>query len=143
MKLEHLQYLLAVVDYGSINRASKELFCSQPALTNVIKTIEKELGYPVLERSHNGVVPNDLGKLVVSDCRFILNRVNDWKKYADSMVLSGNIDVLCSGAIRQEFIVNCVFELRRKYPEINIRLISSIYRELEYLNELLQENYRF
>ena len=143
MKLEHLEYLLAVVDNGSINKAAKELFCTQPALTNVIKSIEQELGYPILERSHNGVAPNDLGKFIVSDARFIINRVNEWKRYADSKFFSGNIDVLCSGAVNQDFIVKCVFNLRQNHPDINIRLIESIYRDVEFLNELFQENYRF
>lgn len=143
MKLEHLQYLLAVIDNGSINKAAKELFCTQPTLTNIIKSIEKELGYPVIERSHNGIVPTELGKLIVSDARFIIKRVNDWKKYANGELSSGNIDVLCSGVINHKSILNCIFSLQQINPEINIRLIESINRGVEYLNELQQQNYRF
>ncbi|WP_074434781.1 LysR family transcriptional regulator [Beduini massiliensis] len=65
MKLEVFEYLIAIEKYGSLNKAANNLFVSQPNLSNVIKTFENELGYPVIYRNHQGVHFTDKGKQVL------------------------------------------------------------------------------
>lgn len=56
MKEEHVQFLQAISKYGSITTASEYLNISPQALSSSIKTLEKELGFPVLSRSNQGCV---------------------------------------------------------------------------------------
>ena len=42
MTLQQLKYVVAVAEKGTISKASKELFVSQPSLTNAIRELEKE-----------------------------------------------------------------------------------------------------
>ena len=51
---KHLAYVLAVERAGSFTEAARQLFISQPALSQVIRQIEEELGLPLFER---GVSP--------------------------------------------------------------------------------------
>ena len=55
MRIEHLEYLIEVDKLGSISAAAQELYLSQATLSNIIKGLEEELGFPVFERLHNGV----------------------------------------------------------------------------------------
>ena len=43
MTLQQLKYVVTVAEQGSISGAAKELFISQPSLTNAIKELEKEM----------------------------------------------------------------------------------------------------
>lgn len=36
MQIEHLRYLMAAAQYGSLNKAAKALYCTQPAITRAI-----------------------------------------------------------------------------------------------------------
>ena len=45
MTLQQLKYVVAVADKGTISKASKELFVSQPSLTNAIRELENEYFY--------------------------------------------------------------------------------------------------
>lgn len=45
-----IEAFLSVVRCGSISRAARELYITQPALSRRISSLEKELGYPLLER---------------------------------------------------------------------------------------------
>lgn len=65
MKLEVFDYLIAIEKYGSLNQAAEHLFVSQPNLTNIIRSLESELGYPVLSRNHRGVQFTERGKQVL------------------------------------------------------------------------------
>ena len=56
MTLQQLKYVLEVARCGSINEASKNLFISQPSLSNTIKDLEKELQITIFNRTNKGIV---------------------------------------------------------------------------------------
>jgi LysR family nitrogen assimilation transcriptional regulator len=56
-----LRYLLAVVDAGSLSAAAARLRVSQPALTQRMNRLERELGVQLLERGPRGVRPTGAG----------------------------------------------------------------------------------
>ena len=43
MTLQQLKYVIAVADTGTLTKAAKQLFISQPSLTNSIHALEKEM----------------------------------------------------------------------------------------------------
>ncbi len=56
MTLQQLRYALAVADFGSMNEAAKQLFISQPSLSEAMKELETELGFNIFLRSNRGIV---------------------------------------------------------------------------------------
>ena len=55
MTLQQLNYIIAISESGSINRAAEKLYVSQPSLTSAIKELEKELGIVIFHRTGRGV----------------------------------------------------------------------------------------
>lgn len=49
--------LLTAIDLGNLTRAAEQLGYTQSGLSYVIKTLESELGFPLLVRSRTGVRP--------------------------------------------------------------------------------------
>jgi DNA-binding transcriptional LysR family regulator len=62
MRIEQLDYLEKIIKHGSINLAAKELFLTQPTLSNAVKDLEQEMGIQLLIRSKKGVVLTDEGR---------------------------------------------------------------------------------
>ena len=54
MRIEQLEYLAAVTQHGSLRRASERLHLSQPALSEAISKLERELGVTLLDRRRTG-----------------------------------------------------------------------------------------
>ena len=54
MTLQQIQYVVAVADTGSINRAAKELFISQSRLSGAVQELEQELGITLFLRTNRG-----------------------------------------------------------------------------------------
>jgi DNA-binding transcriptional LysR family regulator len=54
MRIEQLEYVAAVTTHGSLRRASEALHTSQPALSEAVSKLEKELGLTLLDRRRSG-----------------------------------------------------------------------------------------
>ena len=57
MTLQQLRYITMVAEKGTISEAAKELFISQPSLTNAIRELEQEMGITIFRRTTRGVSP--------------------------------------------------------------------------------------
>lgn len=54
MRIEQLEYLTAVTQHGSLRRASEQLHLSQPALSEALTKLERELRVTLLDRRRSG-----------------------------------------------------------------------------------------
>ena len=61
MKTEQIILALNIARERSISKAADNLFISQPAASNMLKSLEVELGYPLFERSRAGIRMTDAG----------------------------------------------------------------------------------
>ena len=64
MKLQQLEYFIAVSRFGSLGKAAAQLYTSQPNVSKVIHTLETELGHPLFERTTRGLRLNSYGKAI-------------------------------------------------------------------------------
>lgn len=56
MTLQQLRYALKIADCGSMNEAAKQLFLSQPSLSETVKELEQEIGLQIFLRSNRGII---------------------------------------------------------------------------------------
>ena len=68
-----LELLLAVVRLGSVGRAAAELGVTQPAASARIRSMERQVGVPLLERSPRGSRPTRAGTLVAAWAQQVLD----------------------------------------------------------------------
>jgi len=65
MTIQQLEYILEVNRAGSMSKAAKNLFVSHSSVSNSVAALEEELGFPVFERSYQGVIPSKQGREVL------------------------------------------------------------------------------
>ena len=56
MDLKQFEYFVIVADCGSINKAAEVLFTTQPNVSKVIASLERELKRELFNRSNKGVI---------------------------------------------------------------------------------------
>ncbi len=76
MTLQQLKYIVTVADKGSISDAAKELFISQPSLTNAIKELENEMQITIFSRTNKGIVVSNAGDEFLAYARQVLEQAN-------------------------------------------------------------------
>ena len=76
MNLLHMKYAVTVAKTNSINKAAKELFVGQSALSRAIKELEADLGISLFERSAKGMTLTAEGETFIDCAENILSRVD-------------------------------------------------------------------
>ena len=66
MTNNQIQYMIEVARTGSVNQAARDLFISQSALSNAIRSVEQEFGRKIFHRSSRGVTLTPFGKLFIA-----------------------------------------------------------------------------
>jgi DNA-binding transcriptional LysR family regulator len=76
MTLQQLKYVVTVADKGTISEAAKELFISQPSLTNAIKELKHEMLITLFHRTNKGIVVSNEGDEFLAYARQVLEQAN-------------------------------------------------------------------
>lgn len=76
MTLQQLKYAITVADHQSMNEAAKELFISQPSLSNAMKELEKEIGISIFTRSNKGITISSDGAEFLGYARQVVEQAS-------------------------------------------------------------------
>ena len=93
MDLRSLRLYLAVLEHGSITKASENVHVAQPALGLHIRKLEEELGLSLLERHSRGIRATEAGELLARHAEVLLRYADQAKEEMTSYskVPSGNV----------------------------------------------------
>ncbi|NLE27394.1 MAG: LysR family transcriptional regulator, partial [Clostridiaceae bacterium] len=67
-------YIIKIVECGSISEAAKQLFISQPSLSNTVKELESELGIEIFYRTAKGISLSVDGREFLSYARQVIEQ---------------------------------------------------------------------
>ena len=74
MTLQQLKYVITIAKYNSMNQAAKELFVSQPNMSETVKTLEDELGIKIFNRTNRGIISTPEGEEFLSYARQVVEQ---------------------------------------------------------------------
>lgn len=76
MTLAQLKYIITIADTDSMNEAAKQLFLSQPSLSQALKELEAEIGITIFKRSNRGVSLTPEGEEFLGYARQVTEQYN-------------------------------------------------------------------
>ena len=81
MTLLQMSYILEVDRCGSMNRAARNLFLSQSALSAAIAEVERELGVTIFLRTNRGVTLTEEGRELTAQIAPLVERSRKLERY--------------------------------------------------------------
>ena len=72
MDSKKLEILVTAADLGSFTRASEVVGYTQSGLTHMMDTLEREIGLPLLRRTHSGIQLTEYGTKLMPEIRAFL-----------------------------------------------------------------------
>ena len=74
MRIQQLHYIIKIVETGSMNEAAKQLFITQPSLSNAVRDLEREMGIEIFIRNPKGITLTKDGVEFLSYARQVVEQ---------------------------------------------------------------------
>lgn len=129
MELYQMRYFLKVAEELNFRRAAKQLYISQPALSQQINELEKELGIRLLYRDNQKVSLLPEGEIFYDQAKKIVCEVDKLIVYMQGIGKIKDTD-LCikigfdkdEDGLTDSDITDAIFFMKEKYPNIKTEL---------------------
>lgn len=133
MELKHLRILVAAIDAGSLQAASRQLNIAQPALSRRIMDLEAILGCDLLVRGARGVTPTRAGLALYQDALGIIESVAETGQRARRLGLEQAREIrlgLVKMARKYGFVREALAAFNASHPEAGVAFTRAGSREL-------------
>ena len=124
MDAKKLEILMTAVDLGSFSRASEVVGYTQSGLTHLVNSLEREIGFPLIVRSHNGISLTEQGRDLMPDIRQFLqanasleNRIQGIREKQTE-----TIRIAAYASIAMFWMPEILYRFRRICPNVDVDL---------------------
>lgn len=126
MKLQQLEYIIAVDRLKSFTKAAEHCHVTQATLSAMIKKLEEELGLVLFERKAKPIMTTECGKDIVNEARRVLlhvDRIRDMPNMIKENI-KGTIRIGIIPTIANTFLPLALPHLREAYPDLKIEWVE-------------------
>lgn len=132
MDIHSAQYYIAVYTCGSLSKAAREHYVTQPVIARTISSLEDEFSCTFFDRSKHGVVPTKAGDAFY---QYALEFCTLYQKIAGGMSeYSGrdNLSLSIAGITPpvREFLPAAVSLFNKRFPEITVSIERHVASEM-------------
>jgi DNA-binding transcriptional LysR family regulator len=123
MTLDDLRSLIAVHEQRSFSAAARKLGCTQPAVSQHVQRLERELGVRLFERAARGVIATAAGELLIRAASESLSTLEHALHHFSALRdgSAGNLIITTGGTTVHHFMRGAVKQFRRAWPGVNMQ----------------------
>ncbi|WP_100330476.1 LysR family transcriptional regulator [Bacillus xiapuensis] len=131
-KLDLYRVFCIIGKNKSFSKAAKELFMTQPAVSQAIMQLERELDTRLFNRTPKGVSFTNEGKLLFEYVHSAINlmEAGENKLLEFKNLTTGELKIGVGDTISKYFLLPYLEAFRRKYPNIKLRIVNGTTDEL-------------
>lgn len=124
MELRQIRYFLAVAEHAHFTRAAEALFVSQPALSQQVAALERELGVPVFDRLGRRVELTAAGRTFREHALRIVREVDNARAAVDDLrgTVRGDLAVSAVQTANVGFLVEVITGFHASHPGVVVRV---------------------
>ncbi len=125
LNLDALKVFLAVAEHGSFSEAGRQLHLSQPAVSQIIQGLERQLAAQLFIRQGRSAQLTEAGQMLVSLARELLNSAQRVEQTMLSMQgeIIGEMTIGCSTASGKYLLPGMIARFRHQYPKVRINVL--------------------
>lgn len=121
MDLLQLKYFQKVAQLKHLTKAAQELYITQPALSQTIARLEKDVGVPLFDRRGRQISLNEYGEVFLEKVETALNALEEGRrKIADMAGLERGIVSIDTTFL--PYFFNVINSFRTSYPDVHFRI---------------------
>jgi DNA-binding transcriptional LysR family regulator len=127
-ELKQLRVLRAIRETGSFSGAADELDYTQPAVSKIVASLERELGTVLVDRETRPIRLTDAGAALARHAEEMLERLRtaEAEVQAIAQLDSGTLSVGVFSSAGAAFFVDALRELRARHPAIRVSITEGM-----------------
>jgi len=133
MDIHLLKSFTEIYRAGSVSFAAQNLSITQPALTQQMQLLERELKTQLFDRSRKGMRPTAAGEKLYAHAREILARMAELETTFEPSKQTEQITFAVGETLASHFIPGLLTNLRRTHPRTRFRVVESHLTEIRRL----------
>jgi len=122
MELTQLIYFCAVAKNLHITNTAKELHIAQPALTQSIKRLEKELGVPLLASNGRNIKLTTYGKFIYKKVKPFVEMIDNLGNEIDELSEKENNTIRINLLAASYLTTQAIIEYKKKHTHIHFKM---------------------
>jgi DNA-binding transcriptional LysR family regulator len=132
INLNQLRAFYSVVKTGTFSKAAEELFVTEPAVLAQVRSLERSLGFKLLDKFGKDLMPSDTGKLLYEHAEKIFRLVDDTEKAMKAVrdLRSGTLRAGAAGSLARYVMPIIISAFREHHPKMQVHLDSASSSEL-------------
>lgn len=126
MNTKHAQYMLTVLQEGSITSAAKKLYVSQPSLSQMIKLVETNLGTPIFNRSTDPITLTYAGQKYIEAAKQILTINSNLAKEINEITHEDHGKIRLGIPVQRamQVLPYILPRFKEKYPHVELEIFE-------------------
>ncbi len=132
MRIEQLEYVAAVARLGSYRKAAGSLHISQPALSESVRGLERELGVDLLERGRHGARLSESGRDMLPHMLSVLDAVDRLRHAADEQhQVSRVVRIGTVSAATVPLLAPAIRQFRETHPATQVEVVGGLQADIQ------------
>lgn len=131
-KLDLYKIFCVVAKNNSFSSAARELYMSQPAVSQAIMQLERQLDTRLFNRTPKGTTLTDEGHLLFEYVNSALKLIDvgEEKMLEFKSLTTGELKIGVGDTISRYFLLSYLEDFRNKYPNIKFKIVNGTTSEL-------------
>lgn len=124
MDLRHLRLFCEIVDQRSFSLAAEAVHITQPAASLQVRSLERELGVQLLDRSGRDVATTDAGEVLYRHARQIIDHGEQIRVEIMNLseLMGGRVTIGASTGPGEHLLPGLIAEFKRDHPAVDVSL---------------------
>jgi DNA-binding transcriptional LysR family regulator len=125
MRLRHIEVVNAIRVTGTLKAAAALLSLTQPAITQILQSAERQLGYPLFDRVRGKLIPTREAQLLFPEILRLDEQLQAVQRLAQNLrggTADSSIRVLTAPALAQTVVADAALAFQARHPGVKLSI---------------------
>ena len=125
MEIQQLRYFLVAARYQHVTKAAEEIHIAQPALSQIIKRLESEVGTSLFEKNGRNITLTPEGKILQEEALKILKTIDELPIVLQQKKAERDKTIKIKVSAATIWLMPAIIAYKKTHPDVNLDFIRN------------------
>ena len=133
MSMKKYEVLVRTVELGSLTKAAEALGSTQSRVSHVLKDLEQEFGFSLLQRSRSGLQLTEAGSRVLPMMQAVLQKNRELLELAAEIrsADTGTVRIGAFTSVAVHWLPGMIRSFQEQHPKVELQMLDGDYHDME------------